>query len=107
MTNTLLIQLLLIAVATVAGLNLLARLYVRYLKVEILRYKCEFKFQSTVVNNDNLPPSARTWLIIAYKAQRKSYLRMLFSRRPLQVKYWFNQEQIDAFFNEDKTVCHE
>lgn len=96
------IELLCIAAAILIGANLLAMLYVRYLNVEFLRHKCEFKFQSTVVNNDNLPDYVKTTLMIAYQAQKKSFLRMWFSRRPLQVKYWFTQEQIDTFFNEAK-----
>lgn len=94
-----LLEIIALAVATVATARLLSRLYIRYLKVEVLRYKCDYRFNHTVVYNDSLPEAVKTRLIIAYQVNKKSYLRMLFSRRPLQLEYWFNQEQRDAFFS--------
>ena len=73
-------------------------LYRRMLNVEILRYKCDFAINRTVRYNEHLSSLQRTRILKKYEDVRPSYLAMYFSRKPLAIESWYNQEQIDAFF---------
>ncbi len=73
-------------------------LYRRMIEVELLRYKCDFAFNQTVRNNEQLKPEMRDWLTANYEQDKPSYLAMYFSKKPLKIESWYNQEQIDAFF---------
>ncbi|MDT0643716.1 hypothetical protein RM553_12810 [Zunongwangia sp. F363] len=98
MSMEILLKLILIAVATVALPAVALRLYKRMLKVEILRYRCDFAFNRSVLSNEKLPEIHRQLLQQKYLQQRPSYLAMFFSRKPLEMQHWFNGEQLDAFF---------
>jgi len=92
-------QLLLIIIFALAALPALALpLYRRMLKVELLRYKCDFAFNQWVRYNEQLTAIQRTRLHKKYKSIRPSYLQMFFSKKPLEIESWYNWEQIDAFF---------
>lgn len=73
-------------------------LYRRMLQVEILRYKCDFAINQSVRHNEHLTPLQRTRVLKKYDAVKPTYLAMYFSKKPLEIESWYNQEQIDAFF---------
>ncbi|MDT0689350.1 hypothetical protein RM549_06105 [Salegentibacter sp. F188] len=93
-----LLPLIFLAVAMVALPAVAVRLYRRMLQVEILRYKCDFAFNRSVLHNEQLSKIHRELLQKKYLQQRPSYLVMFFSRKPLQIEQWYNGEQLDAFF---------
>lgn len=92
-------QLIVTAIATALMAHFLARLYIRYLKTEALRYKIEFNFNHAVVYNENLQDPIKNRLIVAFQASKKSFIHMLLSGKPLKIDSWYNREERDAFFS--------
>ena len=94
-----LFQIMSLAVATVFIAQFIGRWYQRHLEIERFKWHCDSRFSCSVINNDELPTSLKARLIAAYNESTIPYIKLLFSTKPLHPVNWYNQEQLDAFFD--------
>ena len=94
-----LLEIISLAVATGLIARFVGKWRVRHLDIDRFRCQCDMRFSSSVLNNDYLPRRTRVQLQAAYQESRIPYITLLLSSRPLNPVNWYDQEQLDAFFN--------
>lgn len=93
-----LIEMILIAVATVLATVIAITILKRILKVQIFIQKCELTFNRAILDDENISVWAKEAYLELYRSKSPSPFRLLFSRKPLTINDWYTTEEVDMFF---------
>ena len=98
--NPLILQLITVTVATAFAPFLAVKLYKRKIKVEIFQYRCDL-VASYSIDNFSTTSTHAELMRIMYQRHRRGFLAMLFSRKPLEIEYWYDPTFRKIFFENE------
>ncbi len=92
-----LLEMILIAIATVFATVIIGSALKRILQIRIFRYKCNLAFHTAILTT-NIRQDAKDFWQKKYLSKRPSLFQLFFSRKEIEIVEWFTGEEIDAFF---------
>lgn len=93
-----LLEMFLIAVATVLATLIIGGVIKRILRIRLFRYRCDLAFNKAVLSNNDVNVKTKNMLRSCYELHKPNLIQLFFSRRKLEISEWFDGEEIDCFF---------
>jgi len=93
-----LLEMFLIAVATVLATVIIGGVIKRILRIRLFRYRCDLAFYKTVLSNPAITVKNKEFVNACYEFHKPTFSQLFFSRRKPEISEWFDGEEIDCFF---------